>query len=72
MMCFIVLSFQVWRSKHIPSAFPILALAAAFFMVMIRELEFLHGECRSNNCVEHATGIIEEHKGPEDVTKKVS
>ncbi|KAJ4838393.1 hypothetical protein Tsubulata_017421, partial [Turnera subulata] len=40
--------------------------------VMIEELKTLHNECRSSCCIEHATGIIEEEKVPENLSKKVS
>lgn len=39
---------------------------------MIKELKALCDECRSNSCIEHATGIIEELKGPENLSKKIS
>ncbi|XP_075662408.1 uncharacterized protein LOC142631931 [Castanea sativa] len=29
-------------------------------------------ECRSNSCIEHATGIMEEVKAPENLSKRVS
>ncbi|XVF54773.1 hypothetical protein PTKIN_Ptkin05aG0208900 [Pterospermum kingtungense] len=40
--------------------------------VMIKELKTLHNECRSYSCIEHATGIIEEEKAPENLSKKIS
>ena len=36
------------------------------------ELKTLHQQCRSNICIEHATGILEEQKGPENLSKKIS
>ncbi|KAL5549146.1 hypothetical protein UlMin_004377 [Ulmus minor] len=39
---------------------------------MIKELKTLSEECRSNLCIEHATGIMEEHKAPENLSKKIS
>lgn len=32
----------------------------------------LYNDCRSNICIEHATGIIEEDKAPENLSKKIS
>ncbi|KHG05257.1 Signal recognition particle 68 kDa [Gossypium arboreum] len=40
--------------------------------VMIKELKTLYDECRSYSCIEHATGIIEEVKAPENLSKKIS
>ncbi|XVE63753.1 hypothetical protein DITRI_Ditri07aG0045500 [Diplodiscus trichospermus] len=40
--------------------------------VMIKELKTLYDECRSYSCIEHATGIIEEEKAPENLSKKIS
>ncbi|KAK9120233.1 hypothetical protein Scep_018326 [Stephania cephalantha] len=37
-----------------------------------RELETLYNDCRSNICIEHATGILEELKVPENLSKEVS
>ncbi|KAI6690940.1 hypothetical protein NL676_027768 [Syzygium grande] len=39
---------------------------------MRRELKTLHDESRSNSCIEHAKGILEEVKGPENLSKKIS
>lgn len=39
---------------------------------MVAELRTLHQECRSNICIEHATGIMEEQKAPENLSKKIS
>ncbi|KAI3414598.1 uncharacterized protein J3R85_016120 [Psidium guajava] len=39
---------------------------------MRRELKTLHDESRSNSCIEHAKGIMEEFKGPENLSKKIS
>ncbi|KAF5730997.1 Signal recognition particle-related / SRP-related isoform 1 [Tripterygium wilfordii] len=39
---------------------------------MIKELKMLYDECRSNSCIEHALGIMEEIKAPENLTKKIS
>ena len=39
---------------------------------MVEELKTLHQECRSNICIEHATGIMEEQKAPENLSKKIS
>ncbi|TYH08930.1 hypothetical protein ES288_A07G056200v1 [Gossypium darwinii] len=43
-----------------------------FNRVMIKELKTLYDECRSYSCIEHATGIIEEVKAPENLSKKIS
>ncbi|XWS51497.1 hypothetical protein CRYUN_Cryun12cG0181400 [Craigia yunnanensis] len=40
--------------------------------VMIKELKTLYDECRAYSCIEHATGIIEEEKAPENLSKKIS
>ncbi|KAJ7957176.1 Signal recognition particle subunit SRP68 [Quillaja saponaria] len=40
--------------------------------IMIKELEALCNECRSNRCIEHAIGIMEEEKAPENLSKKIS
>ncbi|XP_021285524.1 signal recognition particle subunit SRP68 [Herrania umbratica] len=40
--------------------------------MMIKELKTLYDECRSYSCIEHATGIIEEEKAPENLSKKIS
>uniref|UniRef100_A0A803NDH6 Signal recognition particle subunit SRP68 n=1 Tax=Chenopodium quinoa TaxID=63459 RepID=A0A803NDH6_CHEQI len=39
---------------------------------MMAELKALHQQCRSNICIEHATGILEEQKIPEKLSKKIS
>ncbi|XP_024032500.1 uncharacterized protein LOC112095052, partial [Morus notabilis] len=39
---------------------------------MVKELKVLCEECRSNICIEHATGIMEELKAPENLSKKIS
>ncbi|KAJ8760453.1 hypothetical protein K2173_015120 [Erythroxylum novogranatense] len=39
---------------------------------IIKELKTLYNECRSNSCIEHAIGIMEEVKAPEALSKKVS
>ncbi|KAK1294773.1 hypothetical protein QJS10_CPA16g01235 [Acorus calamus] len=40
--------------------------------VSIQEMKTLSNSCRSNSCIEHATGIIEEEKAPEKLSKGVS
>ncbi|KAK6147982.1 hypothetical protein DH2020_018894 [Rehmannia glutinosa] len=40
--------------------------------VTIKELKMLYNDCRSNICIEHATGIMEEEKAPENLSKKIS
>ncbi|KAK9278160.1 hypothetical protein L1049_027719 [Liquidambar formosana] len=40
--------------------------------IMIKELKKLSDNCRSNSCIEHATGIMEEEKAPENLSKKIS
>ncbi|KAF2311588.1 hypothetical protein GH714_025038 [Hevea brasiliensis] len=40
--------------------------------MMIKELKTLYNECRSNSCIEHASGILEEEKAPENLSEKVS
>ncbi|XP_059645075.1 uncharacterized protein LOC132286721 [Cornus florida] len=40
--------------------------------VLIKELNILYDDCRSNSCLEHATGIMEEEKAPENLSKKIS
>lgn len=46
--------------------------ANAADQVMIKELRTLYNEIRSNSCVEHANGIMEEEKAPENLSKKIS
>ncbi|KAK4345146.1 hypothetical protein RND71_035322 [Anisodus tanguticus] len=46
--------------------------ANAADQVMIKELKTLNNESRSNSCVEHAKGILEEEKAPENLSKKIS
>ncbi|CAN0915913.1 Signal recognition particle subunit SRP68 [Linum grandiflorum] len=38
----------------------------------VKELKALHSECRSSSCIEHALGIMEEEKAPENLSKKIS
>ncbi|XP_052183397.1 uncharacterized protein LOC127795639 isoform X2 [Diospyros lotus] len=40
--------------------------------VMMKELKKLYDDSRSNSCIEHATGIIEEEKAPENLSKKMA
>ncbi|KAM5571536.1 hypothetical protein ABKV19_011896 [Rosa sericea] len=40
--------------------------------VVIKELKLLCDECRSNSCIEHATGIMEELKAPENLSQQIS
>ncbi|KAL7187679.1 hypothetical protein ACSBR1_037690 [Camellia fascicularis] len=40
--------------------------------VMIKELKMLYDDSRSSSCIEHATGIIEKEKAPENLLKKIS
>ncbi|XP_065872551.1 uncharacterized protein [Euphorbia lathyris] len=40
--------------------------------LMMKELKTLHNECRANSCIEHASGIMEAEKAPENLSKKVS
>ncbi|KAF9621578.1 hypothetical protein IFM89_023152 [Coptis chinensis] len=40
--------------------------------VMIQELKVLNNKCRSNICIEHAAGIMEEVKAPEKLSEGVS
>ncbi|XP_021905502.1 signal recognition particle subunit SRP68 [Carica papaya] len=42
------------------------------WQVLIKELKTLCNECRANSCIEHAMGIIEEEKAPENLSKKIS
>ncbi|KAJ8534958.1 hypothetical protein K7X08_016686 [Anisodus acutangulus] len=46
--------------------------ANAADQVMIKELKTLNNESRSNSCVEHAKGILEEEKAPENLSKKIA
>lgn len=39
---------------------------------MMKELEVLCNECRSNNCVEHALGIMEEKRTRENISEGIS
>ncbi|CAN1138253.1 Signal recognition particle subunit SRP68 [Linum perenne] len=38
----------------------------------IKELKDLYSECRSCSCIEHALGIMEEEKAPENLSNKIS
>ncbi|XP_057518953.1 uncharacterized protein LOC130799752 [Amaranthus tricolor] len=40
--------------------------------IIMAELKTLHCQCRSNICIEHAAGILEEQKGPEKLSKRIS
>ncbi|GAA0151821.1 RNA metabolism protein [Lithospermum erythrorhizon] len=40
--------------------------------VVIKDLKTLHNESRANSCIEHAEGIMEEEKAPENLSKKIS
>ncbi|TMW99274.1 hypothetical protein EJD97_002804 [Solanum chilense] len=46
--------------------------ANAADQVIINGLRTLYNESRSNSCVEHAKGIMEEEKAPENLSKKIS
>lgn len=39
---------------------------------MIKELKMLYSESRSNSCIEHAVGIMEEEKAPENLSNRIS
>lgn len=39
---------------------------------VIKDLKILHNECRANSCIEHAAGIMEAEKAPENLSKKIS
>jgi len=38
----------------------------------IQELKTLIKECRANSCIEHATGIMEEERAPENLSNRMS
>ncbi|CAA0806874.1 signal recognition particle-related / SRP-related [Striga hermonthica] len=40
--------------------------------VAIKDLKMLYNDCRSSICIEHASGIMEEEKAPENLSKKIS
>ncbi|CAL0325259.1 unnamed protein product [Lupinus luteus] len=40
--------------------------------IMVKELEDLCNECRSNSCIEHAVGIMEEKRTQENLSERVS
>ncbi|KAM7480211.1 hypothetical protein LguiA_028424 [Lonicera macranthoides] len=40
--------------------------------VMVKELKMLYSESRSNSCIEHAVGIMEEEKAPENLSNRIS
>ncbi|GFZ11908.1 signal recognition particle-related [Actinidia rufa] len=40
--------------------------------VMVKELKTLCEDSRSSSCIEHATGIIEEEKAPDTLSKRIS
>lgn len=39
---------------------------------MIKDLEDLCYECRSNSCIEHAMGIMEEKRAPDNLSERIS
>lgn len=39
---------------------------------MMKELEDLCSESRSNSCIEHAMGIMEEKRAPENLSERIS
>nr|XP_043615136.1 signal recognition particle subunit SRP68 isoform X2 [Erigeron canadensis] len=39
---------------------------------MLKELETLYDNCRSSSCIEHAMGIMEHEKAPEDLSNRIS
>ncbi|KAK4256902.1 hypothetical protein QN277_006564 [Acacia crassicarpa] len=39
---------------------------------MMKDLEGLCNECRSNSCIEHAMGIMEEKRAPDNLSKGIS
>ena len=39
---------------------------------MIKELQTLQKESRSNSCIEHALAIMEEEQAPEKLSQKIS
>lgn len=39
---------------------------------MMKDLESLCNECRSNSCIEHAMGIMDEKRDPDNLSKKMS
>lgn len=47
-------------------------LFISILQMMIKELKTLYNECRSNSCIEHAMGIMEEEKAPEKLSDKIS
>lgn len=42
------------------------------WQIMMKELEDLCNECRSNSCIEHALGIMEEKRTQENLSERVS
>ncbi|KAG9150865.1 hypothetical protein Leryth_003000 [Lithospermum erythrorhizon] len=40
--------------------------------VVIKDVKTLHNESRASSCIEHAEGVIEEEKAPENLSKKIS
>ncbi|KAK3006026.1 hypothetical protein RJ639_016108 [Escallonia herrerae] len=40
--------------------------------VMVKDLKTLSNDSRSNSCIEHAIGIMEEEKAPENLLEKIS
>ncbi|KAK2974189.1 hypothetical protein RJ640_021480 [Escallonia rubra] len=40
--------------------------------VMVKDLKTLSNDSRSNSCIEHAIGIMEEEKAPENLSEKIS
>lgn len=40
--------------------------------VLVKELKTLCNDCRSNICIEHALGIMEDQKAPDDLSRHIS
>ncbi|KAG8089761.1 hypothetical protein GUJ93_ZPchr0011g28225 [Zizania palustris] len=47
-------------------------LANSSHKALVQDLKTLSDNCRSNSCIEHATGIMEEESVPERLSKRVS
>ncbi|KAG6410646.1 hypothetical protein SASPL_128711 [Salvia splendens] len=76
-----VLAFSITHYTVYSSSLPadnmlpllvVLPLYPKLLTVAIKELKMLHNDCRSNICIEHATGVMEEEKAPENLSEKIS
>lgn len=49
-----------------------LVLFSVLYQALIKDLKTLYDDSRANSCIEHAIGVMEEEKAPENLSKKIS